>query len=542
MMDESPSAPSEDIPEYSPDNFSWTHEFDGSRTIEKLCGEVVEFDGLQWDLFQRPSMLHYQFFAGVKSTESLPHTWKRCYYVSFQFLNMRIQKNTSFPAELWTVYGGRNDRQDIGRCEALTLADLEQEVQERNKDPTYKETHGEEFMIKLKITVQTVFRTREIPLYWNSREKTGMLGLRNLGATCYLNALLQMLYHMNAFRTAVYRIPVEGEELESSITLALQDVFRNLQVAPALAIGNDTCVTTKHLTKAFGWTTSENFLQQDATELLKFLIDRLEQKMGPDAIKILFEGSTKNFIRCINVQMESSHEEAFQDIQLDVEGCDNIYQSMKKFVEVERLDGENQYDAGEEHGKQDAEKGTAFTKFPHILTIHLKRFAFSAHTMNYSKIHTKFAFPEILDMEKFLTRSPDSNPEPSIYRLHSILIHRGDVGSGHYYSYVKPSPVESTAPAEDAPAESDAQPPLPGTASDTENWPRSGWYRFDDERVYDVEKAEAVDYNFGKGDLNHSAASAYMLMYIRESMMDTVRYSRGPKAIKLNALFIKNDL
>ena len=45
------------------------------------------------------------------------------------------------------------------------------------------------------------------------------------------------------------------------------------------------------------------------------------------------------------------------------------------------LDGENQYDAGPEFGKQDAEKGVIFQKFPPVLTIHLKRFDFDLQRM-----------------------------------------------------------------------------------------------------------------------------------------------------------------
>ena len=52
------------------------------------------------------------------------------------------------------------------------------------------------------------------------------------------------------------------------------------------------------------------------------------------------------------------------------------------------LDGENQYDAGE-YGKRDAEKGVTFTKFPPVLTIHLKRFDFDLQRMAFTKIHDR---------------------------------------------------------------------------------------------------------------------------------------------------------
>lgn len=39
------------------------------------------------------------------------------------------------------------------------------------------------------------------------------------------------------------------------------------------------------------------------------------------------------------------------DLQLDVKGCRDVYASFDKYVEVERLEGDNKYHA-EEHGLQ----------------------------------------------------------------------------------------------------------------------------------------------------------------------------------------------
>jgi len=50
-----------------------------------------------------------------------------------------------------------------------------------------------------------------------------------------------------------------------------------------------------------------------------------------------------------------------------------LYDSFRDYIAVERLDGENKYDA-EGFGLQDARKGTIFQSFPSVLHLRLKRF------------------------------------------------------------------------------------------------------------------------------------------------------------------------
>ena len=69
------------------------------------------------------------------------------------------------------------------------------------------------------------------------------------------------------------------------------------------------------------------------------------------AINRLFEGHTFNFVECINVDYKSTRKESYMDLQLDVKGCKNVYDSFVKYTEVEKLDGQNQYKA-EGHGLQ----------------------------------------------------------------------------------------------------------------------------------------------------------------------------------------------
>ena len=49
---------------------------------------------------------------------------------------------------------------------------------------------------------------------WDSKKHTGYVGLKNQGATCYMNSLLQTLYFTNQLRKVsefyMAKIPVRG--------------------------------------------------------------------------------------------------------------------------------------------------------------------------------------------------------------------------------------------------------------------------------------------------------------------------------------------
>lgn len=91
--------------------------------------------------------------------------------------------------------------------------------------------HGKDQTFYIKVCLQEQFQTELVTNDYNSKLVTGMVGLENLGATCYLNSLLQMLFHINAFRACVYKLPCQDEVYGSSTTLALQNVFRQLQMS-----------------------------------------------------------------------------------------------------------------------------------------------------------------------------------------------------------------------------------------------------------------------------------------------------------------------
>lgn len=75
---------------------------------------------------------------------------------------------------------------------------------------------------------------------------TEFAGIRNEGATCYLNSLLQSYFMIGAFTRSVFEMEVsEGRNVMKSIPNALQRLFYTLQQKKE--------ATTRLLLKSFGW-------------------------------------------------------------------------------------------------------------------------------------------------------------------------------------------------------------------------------------------------------------------------------------------------
>ena len=96
---------------------------------------------------------------------------------------------------------------------------------------------------------------------------SGFAGITNQGATCYLNSLLQVLYHTRDLRRAIFEWGVESSGDGAGVggvTRQLESLFAELQLTACNAVG------TAALTRAFGWTDGEAFQQHDVHEWSAF--------------------------------------------------------------------------------------------------------------------------------------------------------------------------------------------------------------------------------------------------------------------------------
>lgn len=64
----------------------------------------------------------------------------------------------------------------------------------------YDPTRG--YLVNDTLIVEAEVLVRRVVDYWtyDSKKETGFVGLKNQGATCYMNSLLQTLYHIPYFR------------------------------------------------------------------------------------------------------------------------------------------------------------------------------------------------------------------------------------------------------------------------------------------------------------------------------------------------------
>ncbi|KAF6169871.1 hypothetical protein GIB67_034263 [Kingdonia uniflora] len=474
--------------------FTWTIESFSRINTKKHYSDVFMVGGYKWRVLIFPkgnNVDHLSMYLDVADSANLPYGWSRYAQFSLAVVNQMHNKLT---VRKDTQHNFNLRESDWGFTSFMPLNEL--------YDP------GRGYIKNDTVIIEAEVAVRKVVDYWmyDSKKETGFVGLKNQGATCYMNSLLQTLYHIPYFRKAVYHMPTtENDNPSGSIPLALQSLFYKLQYS-------DNSVATKELTKSFGWDTYDSFMQHDVQELNRVLCEKLEDKMKgtvvEGTIQQLFEGHHMNYIECINVDYKSTRKESFYDLQLDVKGCRDVYASFDKYVEVERLEGDNKYHA-EQLGLQDAKKGVLFIDFPPVLQLQLKRFEYDFMRDTMVKINDRYEFPIHLDLDrengKYLSPDADRSVR-NLYTLHSVLVHSGGVHGGHYYAFIRPTLTDQ-------------------------------WFKFDDERVTKEDMKRALEEQYGGEEeqlpqtnpgFNNTPfkftkySNAYMLVYIRDSDKDKI--------------------
>jgi hypothetical protein len=386
-------------------------------------------------------------------------------------------------------------------------------------------------------------------------------------------------------------------------------------------------VTSSFLSPQFGWTRAQLYEQQDLQELARKVADNIETSTYNTIVEgfsqRIFKGYFENLTEAINVPFKKMSEEAFEELILPVKDCATLGDSLKTLQLPEEIEGFKTDNP--QYGAQTVNRSQRLTdKLPPVLTLMLKRMDFDYETFEQTKINSMVRFPPVLDMSKYVHRSANGADIPEshrniervdieeqvreygidfdqynnaynqftthlpqteidskkcplhgdqtlIYDLYSVLVHAGNINSGHYINFIRPLRAThddssaqlshdndsyvlpqnryqiATLPAESDEVLNDTYYNIDGEYIEQDestklqkleedkcaanlnqgnkcscnfnhkkaDYYRQGdWYCFDDNDVSLTGPKNAIDDNYGTDARSFSGKSAYLLMYI----------------------------
>ncbi|KAH6886486.1 hypothetical protein B0T10DRAFT_81926 [Thelonectria olida] len=307
----------------------------------------------------------------------------------------------------------------------------------------------------------------------SSCRANGLRGIYNAGATCYQNVVLQSFLHNPVLRNFYLSDGHQSGDCQvpHCLSCAMDDMFQDFYAAE-----NTNGYTAANILSGF-WISErkafENLVttkEQDAHEFFQFLAEELHERNGdgkkPEigsehscncVIHQTFYGKMQTTTTCQNCHGASSSVQSFLDLSL---GLDHLVQkrikktgqkkpslTLKDCLDEEYIKSDKcEYRCNQCNSTQMARRHASIKRLPNVLSIQLKRFEYKQgrHDRAASKIETTVGFPLSLNMLPYThrQRSRDNRENMELersctYDLLSVVVHVGEIETGHYVSYCR---------------------------------------------------------------------------------------------------------
>ena len=272
----------------------------------------------------------------------------------------------------------------------------------------------------------------------------GLVGIKNIGNTCYLNSILQCLFHSKKLIIELINIKESIQQIDNGNIPLTKDFMNLIQ----LVWFNNTNEIVPNLFKSILGKLDSNYNsmeQMDSHECLVCILDIITEELlkenllvdnkiegiegieKPTAIHNVFYGLFETIIICEN-QHKTTTLEPFVDISIPITNGDNLVELIGNFEQNEKLEDDNKFFCDDCNMMVNAQKQITIKNLPNdILIIHLKRF---------QTINVRF-FVNIVKLEKMVNYPLQLNLKDKHYHLFGVVNHIGNPRFGHYYSYIK---------------------------------------------------------------------------------------------------------
>ncbi|KTW27954.1 uncharacterized protein T551_02921 [Pneumocystis jirovecii RU7] len=321
----------------------------------------------------------------------------------------------------------------------------------------------------------------------------GLRGIQNMGATCFMNVVIQCLVHNPIFR---------------NYFLSDGHVIKNCLQDNCSCCAMDTVIaeffSKKDFSIPFGpssfleimWKLSKElkgYVEQDAHEFFVCLMSQIHNHSGSKIDTTCtciahktFSGILQSDVTCSSCGNVTSTMDPIMDVSLelkiksivDVESSSSghlvksLQECLQRFTSPENLSN-NEYKCSKCLSvSEKAMKQLKFKRIPLVICFQLKRFE---HSSTPTKIDTHVNFSFQLDMFPYIARSNymDCYKDDCIYDLLSVICHQGQINTGHYTSFARSN---------------------------------DNWFQFDDTTIFITNEKTVLSSN------------AYLLFYIRQNL------------------------